>query len=208
MLHFTPEYFQNQLATPNPARVQMRQEMMYTGRNGMIQKEPETWKESAVLMILWEKNAEWHTLLMQRNLYEGAHSGQISFPGGRKEKEDFTLWDTALRETTEETGISASSLTFLGALSPLHIPVSGFYVHPFVAFHQGPPSLNPDPREVHHVLEVPLTSLWHPSVKTKQNLKVRTLELTDVPGYGWKDYFIWGATAIMLREAEFLFVQR
>jgi 8-oxo-dGTP pyrophosphatase MutT (NUDIX family) len=208
MVHFTLDYFRQQLANPDPLREQVRQEMMYAGRNGAVFQEKSTWKESAVLMILWKNEAEWHTLLMQRNVYEGAHSGQISFPGGRKEEVDVSLWDTAIRETNEETSIAQASLTYLGHLSPLYIPVSGFYVHPFVAFHDGPPSLKPNPREVHHFLEVPLLSLWHPVVKTTQNLTLKDHLLTEVPGYGWKNYFIWGATAILLREAEFLFVQR
>ena len=206
MMHLDPDNFKHWLATAHPMREKIRREMMYTGRKVPFDGGHVVWKESAVLMILWEENAVWHTLLMQRNEYHGAHSGQISFPGGRREPSDQNLWETALRETQEETGIAPSALQFLGDLSPLHIPVSGFFVHPFVAVHHGKPSFRPDPREVHHLVEAPLHVLF--AVKTKQNLTIQGNILQDVPGYAYGNYFIWGATAMMLREAEFLFHQR
>src|SRR5690606_5844180 len=98
---------------------------------------PQDHKASAVVCLLFEKAGELNLLLIESSKDGSPHSGQIGFPGGRKEEADDDLMDTALRETAEEVGIGLRREHFLGALTPLYIPVSNFLVHPFVAFFEG-----------------------------------------------------------------------
>ena len=94
---------------------------------------PETARQSAVALILsGSADTSPELLLIKRTEYKGVHSGQIALPGGKKEPNDRSMLDTVLREVHDELGIALHPDHLLGALSPLHIPVSGYTVHPFV----------------------------------------------------------------------------
>ena len=83
---------------------------------------------AAVLILLYPHNGSIYTLLMQRPHYDGVHSGQISFPGGKKEPSDGNILQTALRETNEETGVDSENISVINTLTPLFIPVSNIIV--------------------------------------------------------------------------------
>ena len=87
-------------------------------------------RESAVLAMLFPKQGELHCLLMLRPEYDGVHSGQVAFPGGKREGSDTSLMHTALREFAEETGADTTGVDVLGALSPVYIPPSRMLVDP------------------------------------------------------------------------------
>ncbi|MBK8949907.1 MAG: CoA pyrophosphatase [Flavobacteriales bacterium] len=87
-------------------------------------------RESAVLALLYPAMGEPHLLLMRRPEYAGVHSGQVSFPGGRREPQDADLQATALREFHEEIGATPKDLRVLGALSQVYIPPSRSLVTP------------------------------------------------------------------------------
>ncbi|MBK6830772.1 MAG: CoA pyrophosphatase [Flavobacteriales bacterium] len=89
-------------------------------------------RESAVLALIYPKDDLPHILLMLRPTYEGVHSGQVAFPGGRREPDDASLHATALREFTEETGASVANIEVLGVLSPVYIPPSRSLVTPYI----------------------------------------------------------------------------
>ena len=163
-------------------------------------------KESAVLLLLYLKSNSWFIILMKRKEYDGHHSGQISFPGGKKNPLDKSLLQTALRETKEETGVDASGSIIAGALSPVHIPVSGFVVHPFIAVLDYPPVFLPDINEVQYLIEVPLNTLIEPSVFKTKKMQIRNTEL-NVPYFDIQNEVIWGATAMILNEFLDLFTQ-
>ena len=86
-----------------------------------------------------------HFVLTKRHVYEGFHSGQISFPGGKMEKEDANLEQTALRETEEEIGVPREAMQVFGSLTSVYIPPSGYIVHPYVSMLQEEPFLSPIP---------------------------------------------------------------
>ncbi len=158
-------------------------------------------KQSAVLVLLYPKNDQLHTLLMLRTAYEGVHSAQISFPGGRKEDHDPDLEATALRETSEETGIMTDNIKMLGQLSEVYIPPSDFLVSPFVAYSEKPGTFHPDPLEVDELIETSLDHLMDDTnIKQKEifvrmiNSKVKA-KYFDVNGH-----VVWGATAMMISE--------
>ena len=91
--------------------------------------------KSAVLIVFYqEENGAVKFPLIQRPTYNGAHSAQVSFPGGKSEKSDIDLQHTALREANEEVGIDPEKIEVIGKLSDLFIWVSNFIVTPIVGF--------------------------------------------------------------------------
>lgn len=158
-------------------------------------------RESAVLILLYEKDFETHIVLTERTIYEGKHSGQISFPGGKKETTDINLEHTALRETFEEIGIHHEKVELLSELSHLYIPVSNFLVFPFVAKLNGIPRFNKEDKEVHQILEVNLNELLDEKNKGEKEFYYKDANVRfQAPIYNVNDVVIWGATAMILSE--------
>jgi len=62
-------------------------------------------RQAAVMALFYKKNEETYLVLILRKTYKGVHSNQVGFPGGKVEKNDIDLLDTALRETYEEVGV-------------------------------------------------------------------------------------------------------
>ncbi|WP_371414618.1 CoA pyrophosphatase [Flavobacterium sp. 140616W15] len=89
---------------------------------------------AAVMMLLYPKNEIAHLVLIVRNAYNGVHSSQIAFPGGKYEKDDGNYAYTALRETHEEIGVLPGKIEVIKAFTPTYIPPSNFIVHPFWEF--------------------------------------------------------------------------
>lgn len=165
-------------------------------------KEATVIKESAVAIHLFEKNGDLQIILTQRNTYEGAHSGQVSFPGGKMDDSDVNLIHTARRESYEEIGISIDDGKLIGALTEIYIPVSKFRVKPYVFFHDEEiQNLTPDPREVESIFFLPRLYLVSDELLIKKNIIISTdFTLAGVPCFVFQDYTIWGATAIVLNE--------
>jgi 8-oxo-dGTP pyrophosphatase MutT (NUDIX family) len=151
---------------------------------------------AAVLVPLVERERGLTVLLTQRSKTLKAHAGQISFPGGRIEPQDADAWHAALREASEEIGLSSEFVEFAGYL-PDHWVGTGFRVTPAVGFVDPRYEIRIAAAEVHDAFEVPLDY-----VLDESNHKMRTrvlagsaLTVYDIP-YG--DRTIWGATAGML----------
>jgi 8-oxo-dGTP pyrophosphatase MutT (NUDIX family) len=153
-------------------------------------------RPAAVLVGIVERTDGPSVLLTQRTEHLTNHAGQISFPGGSAEHDDIDSIATALRETREEVGIGAESITPFGYLDGLDT-VSGFNVTPVVADIDPAVVATPDPREVAAVFEVPLAFFVDPA-----NLRFRRMEyrgrLRDIVEFHFGDRNIWGATAAML----------
>lgn len=153
---------------------------------------------AAVLFPIVLRDSGQTVLLTQRTAHLRDHAGQISFPGGRVEAEDLSPSHTALRETEEEIGLSRERIEILGFL-PEYRTGTGFCVTPVVALVQPPFNLQPDPFEVAEVFEVPLAFLLDPVNHQRHSLHYRgALRSYFAMPYG--DYFIWGATAGMIRS--------
>ena len=157
-------------------------------------------KESAVIMLLFEKMEEWNTLFIERPTNQGTHSGQLAFPGGKLEADE-THAEAALRETFEEVGVLPDALEIIGQLTELYIPPSHYIVQPFVAIAREPLTWTINPSEVVRTLEVPLHTLLH-----KEALGSHLVELNQngtrlqVSGFSIEDKILWGATAMMIQE--------
>ena len=162
---------------------------------------PTEYKKASVMVLIYDKDGVWHTALMQRPESPYAHSQQVSFPGGRQEKSDSSDETTALRETEEEFGIPAADIQVLASLSPLYIPVSNFYVQPFVGYLPAAPLFRKDDNEVEEILETPLSWLLDIDRRKITNLSLNNDNvLRDVPYYDMHARKVWGATAMILSE--------
>ena len=153
---------------------------------------------AAVLMLLYPVGSAIHLVFMKRNEYDGPHSGQVSLPGGAWEPEDISLEDTAIRETREEVGVDGP-IEILGALTPLHIPVSNYLVYPFVGWTDSIPDFSPDPSEVQYLIEASLDELLNPAMRDIETLYHHQRPV-KAPFYRVGKDKIWGATAMMLSE--------
>jgi 8-oxo-dGTP pyrophosphatase MutT (NUDIX family) len=153
---------------------------------------------AAVLVPIVLRDAGKTVLLTQRTAHLRDHAGQISFPGGRVEDEDASPVHTALRETEEEIGLARCHIEVLGYL-PEYRTGTGFRVTPVVGLVKPPFDLTLDPFEVAEAFEVPLDFLLDPANHKEHSLHYRgALRHFFAMPYG--DYFIWGATAGMIRS--------
>ncbi len=135
-------------------------------------------------------------LFTQRTAHLKAHSGQVSFPGGRAEPGDASPEFTALRESQEEIGLRPERVEILARL-PDYITRPGYQVTPVVGLLTPPLELVPDPREVQEVFEVPLAFLLDPRNHHRQTREFqgRTVAFYEMP---YDKHYIWGATAGMV----------
>lgn len=157
-------------------------------------------REAATLLLLYpfENGSDPALVLTARQPSLRDHSGQISFPGGRRDGTE-TAEETALREGYEEVGIDPARPRVLGRLSPLYIPPSRFSVYPVVAALDERPPFVAQEAEVAALLEVPLHQLFNPSTRRKAVRAVRGGTF-EVPYYDLDGHEVWGATAMMLAE--------
>lgn len=160
-------------------------------------------RDGAVLVLLYPDDAgEAHVLLTERTTGDLRHSGEVSFPGGAVDADDASFEDAALREAREEVRLDAEAagVELVGRLDVVEIRVSGFRLHPILAFGERRPSaLEPDPREVAAILEIPLDRFL-------PGAPIETVEAERVGmklrygAFPWADYRIWGATANVLGQ--------
>ena len=153
---------------------------------------------AAVLFPIVLRDAGHTVLLTQRTAHLRDHAGQISFPGGRVEEEDLSPIHTALRETEEEIGLPRERVEIVGFL-PEYRTGTGFRVTPVVALVRPPFDLQPDPFEVAEIFEVPLSFLLDPANHQRHSLHYRGA-LRNYFAMPYGEYFIWGATAGMIRS--------
>jgi 8-oxo-dGTP pyrophosphatase MutT (NUDIX family) len=155
---------------------------------------------ASVLLPMIMREGGLTLLLTQRTAHLHDHAGQVSLPGGRVDPEDTSAIETALRETEEEVGLHRRHIEVLGTL-PDYFTGTGFQVTPVVALVKPPFDLRADPFEVAEIFEVPLAFLMD-----GMNHQRRTIELPNGAGrrtfyaMPYQRFFIWGATAGMLRN--------
>jgi 8-oxo-dGTP pyrophosphatase MutT (NUDIX family) len=156
-------------------------------------------KIAAVMILLFKHEGRLHTLLMERVAYNGVHSQQISFPGGKQEASDTDLSQTALRECHEEAGTLPRNIELLGPLSRLYIPPSNFLVHPYVGIYHTPDIFNKNPDEVSRLITVSLDSLKDESNQSVYDIDVRGKTIS-CPAFHVQNTIVWGATAMIISE--------
>ncbi len=162
---------------------------------------------AAVLVPLVQRDEGLTVLLTRRTDHLRDHAGQISFPGGRSEPEDDGPAATALREAHEEVGLAPAHVDVIGAL-PTYTTVTHFVVTPVVALVRPPFDLALDGFEVAEAFEVPLAWLMNPAHHRRHRFEFDggQRQFLSMPWHGPgadgvpREYFIWGATAAMLRN--------
>lgn len=161
-------------------------------------------RNAGVMILLWKYNNHIRTVFMQRPGYAGIHGGQISFPGGKMEKSDESIIDTATREVREEIGLDRSSINIIGSLTPLFIPVSNTIVTAVVGWINYTPVFNTDPMEVDFLIESDLRNFLNPEIIETKPMEIRG-ENYEIRYFNCDGHVIWGATAMMLNELLELF---
>jgi 8-oxo-dGTP pyrophosphatase MutT (NUDIX family) len=166
-------------------------------RMTQLQSKPVTPASVLIPIVMHEQQPT--LLFTQRAAHLTDHAGQVSFPGGRMEESDASPVETALREAEEEIGLARSQVEVIGSL-PEYFTGTGYRVTPVVCLVNPPVSLRADPDEVAEIFEVPLAFLMD-----GLNHQLRSFDLPD--GYRrtfyampYERFFIWGATAAMLRN--------
>ena len=158
-------------------------------------------KESAVMVLLYEENDECYITFTQRHDYDGAHSGQISLPGGKRDQEDEDLISTAIRETWEEVGVLIPKSQILSPLTWLYVPPSNFIIYPFVSYLEQRPNFIKEEKEVKEILEIRVSDLLDKKHQKKYLYHNEKLQLSfESPSYQINGHTIWGATAMILSE--------
>tara|TARA_R110000764_G_scaffold113427_1_gene200580 strand:- start:1658 stop:2269 length:612 start_codon:yes stop_codon:yes gene_type:complete len=154
-------------------------------------------RPAGVLAAVVEGRTELELILTTRSSALKHHPGQIAFPGGKQEEADADVTAAALREAHEEIGLPPELVQVLGTLPP-HETGTGFLVTPVLAYVGEPFQVLPETGEVAEVFQVPLSHVLNPDNYITQSRRWRGVMRTyyTVP-YG--PYYIWGATARMLR---------
>lgn len=157
-------------------------------------------KEGAVMSLIYPVNNIPHILFIERPVYNGVHSGQIAFPGGKIEKSDSSYLDAALRETHEEIGLPAQQIKVVGALSEVYVLASNFMVYPYVGLLDEIPSLILEEKEVASTFEIPLYRFFEPDILKEKTIKNALGFTLMAPYYDLDGKTLWGATAMMVSE--------
>lgn len=155
---------------------------------------------AAVMMLFYPKKEKTHLILIVRNAYNGVHSSQIAFPGGKYELTDRDYEETALRETSEEVGVLPEKIEIIKHFTPMYIPPSNFLVHPYLGIAKEELAFYPDAREVAGVIELPLSVFLDDEIIIETRLSTSYGNDILVPAFNIQNHIVWGATAMILSE--------
>lgn len=165
-------------------------------------KFPDGAVNGAALVLVYPHDETLFVALTVRGSGLRNHTGQVSLPGGRVDSGE-TIEAAALREAQEEIGVDPGAIEVLGRLTPLHIPVSGFLLHPVVGFTAMRPAFQRAEWEVARIIEAPVAALSDPAI-LKREIRPRVVKGqsidVDVPYFDIDGEKVWGATAMVLAE--------
>lgn len=157
-------------------------------------------QKSAVLVLLFPHKDTIESTLIVRPQYNGVHSGQVAFPGGKFENEDIHLKNTALRETHEEIGVNPNTVNIIGNLTDVYINPSNFLVTPFVGYTPQKPDFIPNIKEVDKIITFDVINFENKTIQTQKPIKLSMGFEINAPCYEMNDLTVWGATAMMICE--------
>ena len=156
---------------------------------------------SAVGVHFFEKDLERYLILIERSEYNGHHSKQIAFPGGKKEPSDSSLEETARRESIEEININMNYAELIGQITPVYIPISNFEVYPFLYWHKKMPTFDVNSNEVDEIILVKFKDLLSDENLSNFDVQItKSSSIKNVPCFKLENKIVWGATALILSE--------
>ncbi len=154
--------------------------------------------EAAVLVPVFRRDGDLR-LIVVRRAEGGIHGGQLAFPGGKRDPQDGSLLDTALRESAEEIGLDGE-VEILDQLPSVGTMTSGFHVTPFLGRIEPPAAWCLDEREIAEVLDVRLVDLERPRAHGEEMKNFVTWKVPRlIPFYRVGSYKLWGLTYRILR---------
>jgi 8-oxo-dGTP pyrophosphatase MutT (NUDIX family) len=159
---------------------------------------PDDARIAAALLLLYPMGNGTAVPLTVRASGLAHHAGQISLPGGSTDPGE-TLAAAALREASEEIGVDPSAVRVLGELTPVHVIVSGFTLHPVVGVTDERPAFIASPDEVDEIVEVSLEDLRDAS-RIRHGTRIREGVAVEYPYFDLAGHQVWGATAMVLGE--------
>ncbi len=156
--------------------------------------------KSSVLVLVYPLGKDnFGIVLIKKQDYDGIHSGQIAFPGGKIEDKDKSLENAAIRETFEEIGVKILKKNIIGRLSSIYIPPSNFILTPVIGYLENKPQFKINNYEVKEIIEISINDLLD-----KNNLSKDLFETSygkiEAPCFCFKSNKVWGATAMILNE--------
>ncbi|WP_142785542.1 NUDIX hydrolase [Changchengzhania lutea] len=158
-------------------------------------------KRAGVMALFYPDNhGQTHFVLILRNTYNGVHSAQVAFPGGKLEPDDASLKDAAIRETYEEIGVPQRTIEVVKTLSEVYIPPSHFCVQPFLGVLQATPTFNKQDDEVEAIIEISLKHFLDEQNVITERISTSYSVEVEVPAFHLNNHVVWGATAMMLSE--------
>jgi 8-oxo-dGTP pyrophosphatase MutT (NUDIX family) len=156
-------------------------------------------RPGGVIILLYEEDGIVKFPLIKRPEYAGAHSAQVSLPGGKAEPGEDSI-DTALRECEEEIGVSQQTLKVLGRLSDFYVIPSNFIVTPVIACSETKPQFHPDAYEVERIIQATLNEIVHENAMKQKEILAAGKYKMNAPHFEIEGEVVWGATAMMLNE--------
>ncbi len=153
---------------------------------------------SSVIVLIIQTESAYKILFNKRTYNVQDHKGEISFPGGRKDKSDQDLLSTALREFEEEMGVASTNIDIIGKLSDV-VTSSNYLITPYVGTTSSKLHFSPNPKEVELIIQIPIQELTNHE-NLRNEVRVANNKPNKYTCYVYQGNFIWGATARILTE--------
>ncbi len=180
-------------------------------RKELLQKNKEAIKyakKAGVLALFYpDITQQTKLVLILRKSYEGVHSAQVGFPGGKLELNDESLEHAAVRETYEEIGVPVHDIKVITQLTEVYIPPSNFYVQPYLGFSINTPNFIKDENEVEAIIEIPFDHFIDDEMVILKRVSTSYNVEVEVPAFSLNGHVVWGATAMILSEIKDLLKQ-